>query len=260
MSESSLFQRTYHVATIMHWKKAGELRTLNPRFFGGGLTPARSGATQNRSPVTVSPGMALVRGFPYASDVVQSFAIPTPSATTGHRVVIRIDWATRTITQALLSSADGVSSLPALTRVEGTRWEESVVNFTINASGVITFTTVPTQETDIPYEGYAPRLVRQGGDADDWAVPGTTNYDVYALATYCGAARWTGAAANSGSLLVTLPQTVRDRWIPQITCAQAIVELGVTVNTNNTFTIAWQTRDGSTKTSIDFSWSVLGPE
>jgi hypothetical protein len=80
--------------------------------------------TGTASPLTIGYGAAIVDGIPYWTDDPVSLAVPPPvSGTTGHLVVLRADWTAQTVRVALHSSADGVSTFPALTLNEGTVFE-----------------------------------------------------------------------------------------------------------------------------------------
>ncbi len=43
-------------------------------------------------------------------------------------------------------------------------------------------------------------LYRQGGDRDDWATPGSSNWVPVAVYIQAGSVRWHGAAATSGTV------------------------------------------------------------
>lgn len=93
------------------------------------------------SPVVVATGAAIVNGIPYESDTPVNVTVPTPLVgTTGHRVILRANYAARTVRIALKSSSDGVSALPALTQTDGTTWEVGLASLTITTGGVITLT------------------------------------------------------------------------------------------------------------------------
>lgn len=93
------------------------------------------------SPVSVAPGAAWVYGFPYESTASENIAVPTPvGGTTGHRIVLRANWATNQIRLALISSANGNAAIPALTQTAGTTWDIPIAALTITTGGVITIT------------------------------------------------------------------------------------------------------------------------
>jgi hypothetical protein len=109
-----------------------------PKTGSKELAAAASGTTVN-----VSPGAAVVYGFPYESTATEGIVVPTPTiGTTGHRIVLRADWTARTVRLALISSSNGVSALPALTQNAGTTWEIAIYSLTITTGGVITLTDV----------------------------------------------------------------------------------------------------------------------
>lgn len=93
------------------------------------------------SPLTVASGFAYVYGFPAWDNSAATVAVPTPViGTTGHRIVLRADWAAQTVRVVLLSSSDGVATPPAVTQTAGTRWEISLATLTITTGGTITVT------------------------------------------------------------------------------------------------------------------------
>lgn len=93
--------------------------------------PSASGAN-----VTIKPGAANVYGWWCWSTANEIFAIPVPTlGNTGHRIVLRADWATQQVRLALVSSSNGVAAIPALTQIAGTRWEISVCTVIITTSG-----------------------------------------------------------------------------------------------------------------------------
>lgn len=119
--------------------------------------------TGTSSPVAVGTGAACVYGFPYENTASVNVAIPTPSiGTTGHRIVLRANYAAQTIRITLISSADGVASIPALTQIANTTWDISLATLTITVGGVITVTDARS------YAHFATRVATE--NLDDLAV------------------------------------------------------------------------------------------
>jgi len=88
--------------------------------------------------INVDSGRALVDGMFYEHDDDQTLAVSSPTTgTTGKRVVLRKSWSDRTVRIAIISSADGTPSLPALTQTDGATWEIPLASFTITTGGVI---------------------------------------------------------------------------------------------------------------------------
>jgi hypothetical protein len=97
------------------------------------------------SPMTLATGSACVYGFFYHCTVAGDVTKATPSVgTTGFRVVLRAGWTAQTVRVAVVSSADGVSTIPAVTQSAGTTWEISLATGTITTGGVITLTDART--------------------------------------------------------------------------------------------------------------------
>jgi hypothetical protein len=120
-------RRTFLGATATEGVHAGYVNEL-----------AVSGAA---SPLSIATGAALVDGIPYENTAVVSLAVPTPVVgTTGHRVVLKANWAAQTVRVALVSSADGNAAIPAVTQTPGTTYEISLATLTITTGGVITVT------------------------------------------------------------------------------------------------------------------------
>lgn len=109
-----------------------------------GVVPGVGGefaVTGASSPVTVAAGFAYVYGFPAWDNSALQLALPTPViGTTGHRVVLRADWAPQTVRVVLKSSSDGVAAVPALEQAAGTRWEVGLAEVAITTGGAITIT------------------------------------------------------------------------------------------------------------------------
>lgn len=90
----------------------------------------------------VASGGGVVYGFPYRSTGNVDHTLFNPTlGVTGWRMVLRTDWATRTVRSVLLQSADGVAAIPALTQVAGNQWEISLAQGTVNNAGAVTITS-----------------------------------------------------------------------------------------------------------------------
>lgn len=97
--------------------------------------------TGTASPVAVNTGAAFVYGFFYKNTASLNLTVSTPTlGTTGFRVVLRASWAAQTVRAAILSSANGVAAIPAVTQSAGTTWEITLATGQITNGGVITLT------------------------------------------------------------------------------------------------------------------------
>jgi hypothetical protein len=97
--------------------------------------------TGSATPVSVNTGAAFVYGYFVWDESTNSIAIPTPVVgTTGHRIVLRQSAAAKTVRLTLISSTDGVATLPAITQTAGTTWDTKVYGLTVTTGGVITLT------------------------------------------------------------------------------------------------------------------------
>lgn len=90
--------------------------------------------------ITVDTGRAIVDGTVYENDASKSLTSNDPggAGTTGRRCVLRKDWTLRTVRLAIISSADDVTTLPALTQTDGVTFEIPIASFQIAPSGAIT--------------------------------------------------------------------------------------------------------------------------
>jgi hypothetical protein len=127
------------------------------------------------SPISVADGVAFVNGYFYWNTLPVNVTVPTPSiGTTGHRIVLQWIAASNTVRIALLSSSDGVASLPAITQTPNVQWEIVIANLTITTGGVITLTDVRT------FCHYATKV--STGMLDDGSVTAVKMADGAALA------------------------------------------------------------------------------
>ena len=133
-SQSQLFT---WLRTVMHGDPASQGVIWDYPPTG----PQNLDATIDDSTVLISPGAGVVYGVPYWSDDTATINIPTPViGSTGHRIVLRADYAAQTVRLTLLSSADGVAGLPALTQTLNTIWDVPLYGISALTSGVITLT------------------------------------------------------------------------------------------------------------------------
>lgn len=101
---------------------------------------AVSGTANNN--IQVATGRAIVYGWLYKNTT--ALAVPSLSVpllgTTGFRIVLRVNWAAQTVRVAVLMSADGVASIPAVTQTVNTTWEISLATGTITIGNAVTLT------------------------------------------------------------------------------------------------------------------------
>lgn len=237
-----------------------------------GLTA--SGAS---SPVVIAAGESIVAGLFYWSDANVNVAVTTPSVgTTGHKIVLRADWAAKTTRITLLSSPDGTATLPAIIQNIGTTYDLELVNITITTGGVITLTDarimarIPGKVTRadsqvIPGSAAGDRLLdmpaRQGGSATAWQTAGSTDYSLATrVKVQAGTKNWSGGSATSGSLAVTLPDALAYAPMVFASANNGLADLNIYITGHSTtgFTINWQSASGFSYTSTDFSWLAIG--
>lgn len=115
--------------------------------------------TGGTSPLSVDTGSAFVNGYFYWNTAPVNQVVPTPIVgTTGHRVVLRVNYSAKTVRIALISSTDGISAYPALTQTDGVTWEIPLANLSITTGGIITlvdargFVHMPTKVSGTMYD------------------------------------------------------------------------------------------------------------
>lgn len=135
----------------------------------------------------------------------------------------------------------------------GTALNVNVDGTTIEINGSDQLRVVPNGFLTAPY--------RQGGDPADWGVTGTNNYQTGRIKMYFGRILWTGAAASSGSILVTFPETGftsqgAQVWVQaselDIACDASLINL-----TN--FAINWLSNSATNYTFMTLNWWAIGP-
>jgi hypothetical protein len=108
---------------------------------------------------------------------------------------------------------------------------------------------------------------RQGGHATAWSTIGTTTYTPGAVRMQGGAAQWTGALANSGSISITFPVAFSATVL-------AFVTMRLSSGSSNlrTDTICWVSSSSASVLNIDWknnvaqcdtvevNWLAIGPE
>lgn len=111
------------------------------------------------SPIALATGAAVVQGFFYINDASKNITVATPVVgTTGHRLVLQVDWTAQTVRAVLKSSSDGVSAIPALTQTVGTTYEISLATLIVTTGGVISLTDTRT------FTQFGTNHVKRDGD------------------------------------------------------------------------------------------------
>lgn len=102
---------------------------------------------------------------------------------------------------------------------------------------------------------------RQGGNANEWDIPGTISYLLGFVRMQFGTIQWTGAAANSGSKVITFPEAFS--YSPMFLGFSGDVDVHATgdnVTTPTGGTINWKTIDGSNVSAVNLWWIAIGTE
>jgi hypothetical protein len=292
MAESSIFWTTgstgdgaspYTQDQVVAWLRRTFIsdQTTEGVLLGYANQLAPSGSS---SPVTIGTGAAIVYGFPYDNTAAVSVTIPTPAiGTTGHRIVLRVNWTAQTVRIALKSSADGVASIPALTQSAGVTWEISLATLTITTGGAITLTDargfahpnlkVGTDNIDdgavddTKVGNRVPQFIRRQGDnASDWSYWGTTTYTPGSVRMQAGAVLiQIPSGYSSASSNVTLPTAFSAKPVVFTSvhgedgAIGEIISIEVTAVTASGFTLtAYST--GTSELDVYAFWLAIGPE
>jgi hypothetical protein len=111
-------------------------------------------------------------------------------------VILECDWAgggvTEQYTVRIVTKAGAEGAPPALTQIDGVLWQDLLWAYTIDDAGVMTDFVDERNMLGLP----SPQYSRQGGDADDFSVWGTTHYLTGQLRVQFGVAKLSGGAAT----------------------------------------------------------------
>lgn len=90
------------------------------------------------SRVDVQSGRAQVDGTIFEVDATTQLTPSTPVVdTTGGSVVLAKDWTAQTVRLALIASADGTSTPPAVTQTDGVTWQIRLYDFEVTTGGTV---------------------------------------------------------------------------------------------------------------------------
>jgi len=103
-------------------------------------------------------------------------------------------------------------------------------------------------------------LQRQGGNATDWSVPGTTTYTPTGALIQAGVIEWTGSSAASGNKDVTFPVAFSQKPLVFATTGNAVeAAMRVGLITITTVRLYWQSILGGTYTAgVYLQWLAIG--
>lgn len=239
---------TYNQTETMGWLK---------RTFGDGIIRGYANelaVSVGTLSVDIATGAAVVNGSPYENGAIVNLAVPHPSATTAHRVVLRWSDTANTVRIALVSATDGVSTPPTLTT--GTPiYEILLADLTITNADVITVNDSRKFSKSNPMF-----VARQGGDATDWGTPGTTNQSIETVVQQAGVFIWSGAAATSGFSTITFPKAFAARPLLFVTSGtNFLVHVEAEADDETEGTVLWRSIDATTHTDVTILWHAIGP-
>lgn len=163
------------------------------------------GSVPGANTARIGTGGAMADGKWYENDAAVDVTIPSAVGagnTRIDRVVLRVSWASYQATITRIAGTDAASPVaPAITQTSGTTYDIQLYQALVDTSGVVTLTDERVFAT-------SPVLARQGGDATNWAAPGTTDYDRPTAIMQAGAA---SLPFGSGStVVVTFPEPFAD--------------------------------------------------
>lgn len=239
------------------------------------------------SPLTVASGSAIVHGFFYENTSSTTVSVTNPSATTGGHVVLEADWTAQTVRVAAYKNTDGVTSAPALTQTAGTKWQIRLATFTITSAGVITVTdarsychfgtkvnTAMIDDSAVTTAkinndaitagklgaGVMALMDRQGSNANDWDLAGTTNYDISSEVRIQAGASSSASNAASYTFTITFPVAFDYKPLVFATTGRGTFMAAVTAISTTGITITATAVDGVASTNgMSVHWMAIGP-
>lgn len=268
MTQSSMFWTTNGTGDGNYYTQTNWFQFIARMFQTDATTQGVIAAFANELSVgvdganlVVETGGAIVAGIPYQNDAAVNLTPTVPAGGTGDTggfVGLRADFVAQTVRAFLKQTTDGVPSPPPVVQSFGTVWEIRLSDYTIATDGTITLGTDRREFLEYPNASIYRRF---GGDANDWSTIGITSRKAGFPRIQCGSVRWTGAAATSGSLNVSLSTTgFLNKGIPIIMAQQGNKVVSGSMSAYDTLVIDWFERDGvSTSTAVDFYFVILGP-
>lgn len=158
------------------------------------------GSVPGANTARINTGGAVVDGKPYDNDAAVDVTIPSAVGggnTRIDRIVLRANWAAQTVRITRIAGTDAASpTAPVITQTSGTTYDIMLYQALVNTSGTVTLTDERV---------FAANLIsRQGGNINNWIVPGSTNYHSVPYLMQAGAVQLTGGAYPP-HVLVTFP-------------------------------------------------------
>ena len=246
----------------------GPITTARVGYTGGLAVTNSSGTT-----IRVATGAAIVDGRLYTNSANVDEDV-NGRGTGYYRVVLQEHEANQTIRVLILGPQAGTP--PSVTQ-SAAIWEISLATFYFDDSTNTVSALTDTRDfVETPFEvrddsiddtkagNRVPQFYRrQGGDTNNWQVPGTTSYTPSAVRMQAGVKYWTGSSASSGSLVVTFP--VAFSYLP-VVFANVLgdsyshsITIAITPTSVQTATIYWKDHDGP-QTVLQFKWLAVGSE
>ena len=158
------------------------------------------------------------------------------------------------VTTAKLDTASVTAAKLASDAVETDKLDDAAVTTSKLADNAVDDTKVGNRVPQF--------LRRQGGSATSWAATGTTTYTPGAVIMQAGSVMSTASSVASGSVNVILPVTPSDHlliFVSPITASGEFITCTVAQVVPGSFSIYWETTDGSLIYNPTFSWLAIGP-
>lgn len=303
----------YTDAQLMAWLRRTFLRSITTEGVHAGFANELAVSFSAGSTVNVATGAALVDGIPYENTAVVAVVLAVPSVgTTGHRIVLRANWAAQTVRVFDIASADGVAAIPAVVQTMGTTYDITLATLTITTGSVVTITDAraychyPTKVSTVMLDDLAigtaqlaalgvtpakialdaiddtlvgnrvPALTRrQGGNATNWHIAGTTTYTPTTVRIQVGIVNVVIGIGNYGaSATITYPvafgaapllfATAEDLNVGTPGVASATASAGVKAGAETTQMYLTASRPVNQSTaatwSVDVHWFAVGTE
>jgi hypothetical protein len=235
--------------------------STNPLPGGAVAVNGLLAASLAGSTVNIATGIGMVQGWNFVNDATVAFdfaADPGNASATDLIVLERGDPATNLTVR--LARVKGLASSTATVTQSEALWQVAIAQVPLSAGGL------PTSVVDVRRFVGQVMSTRQGGDADDWSVSGSTSYATRNARMTAGVKNvFIGTGGTTGSALVALPISMID--YPIVTLAVGAVSSATpslyvrhTFSGSNQFDINVRLTSGSLPFDFDCDvhWIAVG--
>lgn len=213
--------------------------------------------------VTIASGVGMVQGWNYVNtaDVDFDFAAAPGNANATDLIVLERGDPTSTLSVRLARVQGAASTVATVTQSEAL-WQVAIARVALDGSGL------PTSITDVRRFVNQVMSWRQGGDASDWSVAGTTDYLVGNVKIQAGVVSGTMSSGTSTEILpnITFPVQFSQPPVVMATLSSEFTSVSFVVNQINTVTASIvqfivATSDGANvggDTDFTLNWTAIG--